>query len=352
MKMRVRGRRWILLLFGACLLYRAGRRSREPAGASAAADARWNSSARLLLLIWTHPFGVYRPLPDCWARFNIAGCVLTDSWPAYPYADAVVVHHREIADGDADLPPEPRPPHQKWIWMNYESPTNTYALPRVEGAFNLTMTYRTDSDIFLPYGYLVPRTSASALNPRPLRVRSREQVLRPRLLAWVVSNWSPSHARVLFYYMLRRYVRVDVFGRAGRPVPGGDVVRILEYYQFYLALENSQHTDYITEKLWNAVLAGAIPVVLGPPRRNYERFLPPQAFIHVDDFPTVRELAQYLVTVSHSSAQLMQHLEWRERYSVHVPPFWDEHYCTACRAARKTKGQTTVVRHITQWFES
>lgn len=311
------------------------------------------------LLIWTHPFGRYHKLPDCLALYQIGGCTLTDDRSAYLEADAVIIHHREVASGTVYLPPEPRPAAQKWIWMNYESPAHTPGLWRLEGMFNLTFTYRTDSDIFLPYGYLVHNKHRTLRNhfAQPLHAPSRtSQLLRPRLLAWVISNWSESHARVAFYYKLRPYIKVDVFGRAGRPLPedrgSGSVVRMLGRYQFYLALENSQHTDYITEKLWNAVLAGSIPVVLGPSRQNYERFLPPEAFIHVEDYPTVRALARYLLRLRRDPARLRRHLDWRGSYSVHKPSFWAEHYCTACSAVRGTRGRTEVVRDLTRWFHS
>uniref|UniRef100_A0A3B4V767 Fucosyltransferase n=1 Tax=Seriola dumerili TaxID=41447 RepID=A0A3B4V767_SERDU len=323
---------------------------------------QWISAenSAVTLLIWTHPFGRYRKLPDCSALFQIDGCTLTDDERAYPQADAVIVHHREVAKGTAELPPDPRPSAQKWIWMNYESPAHTPRLWRFEGVFNLTLSYRTDSDIFLPYGYLIPRerTDRTPQNryAHPLHTPSHSHLLKPRLLAWVISNWSESHARVTFYYQLRRYVQVDVFGRAGRPLPedsgGGSVVRLVGRYQFYLALENSQHTDYITEKLWNAVLAGAVPVVLGPSRKNYERFLPPEAFIHVDDFPSVRGLARYLLMLRRNPVRLRRHLDWRGSYSVHQPVFWAEHYCTACRAVRRNRRKTDVVKDLTYWFRS
>ncbi|XP_041725459.2 alpha-(1,3)-fucosyltransferase 4-like [Coregonus clupeaformis] len=298
------------------------------------------------LLLWTHPFGHYRRLPDCEARFGICGCVLTDDQRMYPWADAVIMHHREIATNATALPPDPRPSGQKWIWMNFESPSHTRGLRRFEGMFNLTMTYRADSDIFLPYGYLVPRLHPHANGPH---TRPR----RPHLLAWVISNWSESQARVVYYRRLANYVGVDVFGRAGVPLPeDSTVVRTVRRYQFYLALENSQHTDYITEKLWNSLLAGAIPVVLGPPRENYERFLPHDAFIHVDDFPSPRLLAQYLLRLRRSPALLQRHLAWRKNYCVHLTAFWAEHYCTACRAVQSHRLRTNTITNLQRWFES
>ncbi|KAM9319086.1 alpha-(1,3)-fucosyltransferase 4-like [Pholidichthys leucotaenia] len=338
-----------LLILGVCFLYLPDPSAPEPP-ASAEEDSP------VTLLIWTHPFGEYGELPDCWERYQVSGCTITDDVRAYPSAEAVLIHHREIATGADGLPPEPRPRAQKWIWMNFESPTHTRMLWSMEGVFNFTMSYRTDSDIFLPYGYLVPRArTADAPRSRFAHaLHRRSSAPRSRLVAWVISNWSQSQARVTFYYQLRRYVRIDVFGRAGRPLPRGSVsvVGQVTRYLFYLALENSQHTDYITEKLWNAVRGGAIPVVLGPSRQNYERFLPPEAFIHVNDFPTVEELARYLLMLRRNPDRLRRHLNWRGSYSLYQPSFWDEHYCTACRAVRRTRGGTDVVRNLERWFTS
>ncbi|XP_029510832.1 alpha-(1,3)-fucosyltransferase 4-like [Oncorhynchus nerka] len=298
------------------------------------------------LLLWTHPFGRYRRLPDCEARFGIRGCVLTDDRRMYPGADAIIMHHREIVTNATALPSDPRPRGQKWIWMNFESPSHTRGLRQFEGLFNLTMTYRADSDIFLPYGYLVTR-----LHPHANAPHTRPR--RPHLLAWVISNWSESQARVAYYRRLVNYVDVDVFGGAGVPLPeDSTVVRTVRRYLFYLALENSQHPDYITEKLWNSLLAGAVPVVLGPPRENYERFLPHDAFIHVDDFSSPRLLAQYLMLLHRSPTLLQRHLAWRRSYSVHLTAFWAEHYCTACRVVRNHSLRTDTITNLQRWFES
>ncbi|CAL8353562.1 unnamed protein product [Lota lota] len=319
---------------------------------SQALDTSNKKPVDVTLLIWTQPFERNRKLPDCQTLYEISGCHLTEDLDAYSEADAVIIHHREIATHVTQLPTEPRPHAQKWIWMNFESPTHTRGLRQLEGVFNLTMSYRTDSDIFLPYGFLVPFPHKTQ-EPRKRLALRNPSYHRPHLVAWVISNWAESQGRVAFYYQLARYVRVDVFGRAGRSVPRGDsVVQLAKRYQFYLALENSRHTDYITEKLWNAVLAGAVPVVLGPPRDNYERFLPPEAFIHVDDFPSVGGLARYLLLLRASPALLRRHLAWRTGFRVQQPAFWGEHFCSACRAVGNLKGRTNRVTHLAKWFRS
>lgn len=311
-----------------------------------------NGNSVVILLLWFHPFGQKTTLSDCLEDFQIGGCRLTDDRRAYGEAEAVIFHHRDIVTATS-LPRQPRPGAQKWIWMNYESPTNTPGLAHFEGIFNLTLTYRMDSDVCLPYGFLMSSWlgSTSQNLDQYLRTPSPSDLLRPRLLAWVVSNWSAAHRRVAFFKQLQRYVHVDVYGRVGRPF-AGSVVELLREYQFYLALENSQHADYITEKLWNPIEAGAIPVVLGPTRKNYERFLPPEAFIHVDDFASARELVRYLLMLRQEPKLLWFHLRWRDNYRMHRPKFWSEHYCTACQAVRRNRGRTNVVKGLARWFNS
>ena len=227
-------------------------------------------------------------MPDCAASYGIQGCTVTTDHEAYSQANAVIIHHREIMDNLNRLPLSPRPQRQKWIWMNLESPTHTSGLEELEGIFNWTMSYKVGSDIFMPYGYLRPRNAT----------RSSSRVLLPhkkRLVAWVISNWNEDHARVILYWKLRTYIPIDVYGRNDKELVNKSVVQTVSQYKFYLAFENSQHPDYITEKLWrNALGSSAVPVVLGPPRSNYERFLPADAFIHVDDFRSPKMLAAYL----------------------------------------------------------
>ncbi|CAN9511445.1 unnamed protein product [Ophioblennius macclurei] len=274
----------------------------------------------------------------------------------YKQADAVLMRHRDVITEEvAPLPPEPRPPGQKWIWFNVESPTNVPRLWEYEGIYNLTLTYREDSDIFLPFGYLIPNVLLDKV-PRapfayPLDFSSDP---RPGFVSWVVSHWTLDLERVSFYKLLKDHIKIDIYGHVGKPIPTGrdSVVEMIKMYRFYLAMENAQHTGYITEKLWNAVRGGAIPVVLGPSRKNYERFLPPEAFIHIDDFPTVQDLAQYLLMVKDSPSLIQMHLSWRKHYSVYMTSMWGEFFCTACRAVRLRKGKTDIVNNLTDWFFS
>ena len=54
---------------------------------------------------------------------------------------------------------------------------------------------------------------------------------------------------------------------------------MLRRYPFYLALENSDEVDYVSEKVFHALEAGVLPVYNGAP--NIADFLPPHSVIDV-----------------------------------------------------------------------
>ena len=64
------------------------------------------------------------------------------------------------------------------------------------------------------------------------------------------------------------------------------------HYWFYLAFENSNCPDYITEKLWRILDSNIVPVVMGG--GNYTRDAPKNSVINVNDFPSVKALADHL----------------------------------------------------------
>ena len=42
------------------------------------------------------------------------------------------------------------------------------------------------------------------------------------------------------------------------------------------------------------IQGGMLPIVMGPRIENYERMLPPDSFLHVDNFTDVSALAEYI----------------------------------------------------------
>ena len=69
------------------------------------------------------------------------------------------------------------------------------------------------------------------------------------------------------------HIDVDIVGRCG-PLSDGDIPGD-EQYKFYLAFENSNCQDYITEKFFNPLRRGdMIPVVMGASKDAYNLYGP------------------------------------------------------------------------------
>jgi len=77
-----------------------------------------------------------------------------------------------------------------------------------------------------------------------------------------------------------------------------------------LAVENSIEEDYVTEKMWQPLKMGAVPIALG---RNVSQHLLPHtsAAIYAEDFSSVEELAGYIKKVSNSSWLWHTHTAWK-----------------------------------------
>ena len=127
---------------------------------------------------------------------------------------------------------------------------------------------------------------------------ARIHALGPRKpVAWLVSNCKTNSQREHYVQELQKHIPVDIFGGCGEPLRcniGRDecFVEIAESYQFYLSFENSLCKDYATEKLFRALAADLVPVVMGG--ANYSNIVPPKSVINVKDFASPELLGKEL----------------------------------------------------------
>lgn len=298
----------------------------------------------VFVLIWFWPFNQTFELDLCGSLFNIHGCILTANRNFIEKADAILIHHRDIAWDASNLPWFPHPPHQKWIWMNSESPSNTAWIPGLNDLFNVSLGYRRDADISVPYGSLIPVHDGfeDFVDFLPSE--------KDKLVCWIVSNYKPEHRRVQYYEQLSKYVQIHVYGEFfERRVSEQEYKDIISSCKFYLSFENSAHKDYITEKLFNTLDLGAVPIVFGPSRKNYECFIPGDAFIHVDDFPSMRALAKHLFLLHRDQTLYLRYFRWRRHFRVKTAYFPVEHSCRSCEYIRQNR-QYQVLTNLYQWY--
>ncbi|TVK90175.1 Alpha-(1,3)-fucosyltransferase 9 [Bagarius yarrelli] len=146
-----------------------------------------------------------------------------------------------------------------------ESPGNSWKMSNLDGLFNLTVNYRRDSDIWVPYGKIVVASEENKTFLIPQK---------DKLVCWIVNNWNPQFQRVQYFHELQKHVRIHTYGGAFQRQLSLDVYyKTLSNCKFYLSFENSIYQDYLTEKLFNPMKVGTVPVVLGPSRENYEEFI-------------------------------------------------------------------------------
>ncbi|CAL9692801.1 unnamed protein product [Knipowitschia caucasica] len=97
------------------------------------------------------------------------------------------------------------------------------------------------------------------------------------------------------------------------------------------------------------MMFGSVPIVLGPPRDNYEKQIPADAFIHINDFANPKELAERLHYLDKHPEEYRDYFRWRAQYEAKLSGFGKEHACKSCSHIRKTRSPE-VVSDLTKWF--
>ncbi|XP_036433798.1 4-galactosyl-N-acetylglucosaminide 3-alpha-L-fucosyltransferase 9-like [Colossoma macropomum] len=307
---------------------------------SVAKQADLEKEAEILILVWIWPFGAPFPVDTCESLFGIKNCHIIDDRNQYEKADAVLFHARDISDEIPNLLKLPRYPLQMWVWMNSESPGYTPRLKGADDLFNLTSNYRRDSDIWAPYGRIVRATEEEKAFQIPKK---------DKLVCWIVSHWNEEFRRVAYFKEFSKHIQVDGFGKHfGKEVNKEDFFKVITSCKFYLSFENSIHRDYISEKVFHPLVLGTVPVVIGPPRDNYEEFIPKDAFIHVDDFRTPKDLAEYLKVIDQNEEMYKGYFAWRKHFVAKVG-HPEEHACRTCEYIRVNRNYR-VSKNINKWY--
>ncbi|CAN7998745.1 unnamed protein product, partial [Ixodes hexagonus] len=227
--------------------------------------------------------------------------------------------------GDTKRGPENR--HQIWILYLLENPTNTLVDSR-EATINWTATYRKDSVIVTPYEKFV--LFDPLVKRRPMN-SVNYAANKTKMVAWFVSNCGAPNGRLQYAHELKKYIQVDIYGACGtlscKRDESENCLRMLDMdYRFYLAFENANCKDYITEKLYNVLRHDVVPIVMGASPEEYRSAAPANSFIHVDDFESPRELATYLKMLSTNDTLYEEYFAWKGTGEFINTYFW----CRLC----------------------
>ncbi|KAF7633594.1 Glyco_tran_10_N domain-containing protein [Meloidogyne graminicola] len=224
-------------------------------------------------------------------------CEYTKNKDLYLNASAFIFHiraeHKEL--------PKARSDKQLYVFFLDESPSYTFDHYKdvPPDFFNITMTYRVESDIYYPYDVFIPfKNNERKPDEYWTEKEVMESVLRKKKLAiMVTSDCNTPSKRENLVAELVVLVQCRV---------------ISTNHMFYLAFENSVCHHYVTEKFWNLKHL-IVPVVLSRRVINQKK-IPDNVYIAVDDFNNTAELAEYLLYLQKNKTAYLKYFEWTKIY--------------------------------------
>ncbi|KAA3468057.1 glycoprotein 3-alpha-L-fucosyltransferase A-like [Gossypium australe] len=169
--------------------------------------------------------------------------------------------------------------------------------------FEIVMTTSLSSDV--PVGYF---SWAEYDIMAPVIPKSEKA-----LAAAFISNCIATNFRLEALMELEKEnIKIDSYGLCHRNRDGGvDKVEILKRYKFSLAFENSNEEDYVTEKFFQSLVAGSVPVVIGAP--NIEDFAPSSdSYLHIKDLKDVRSIAEQMKYLAGNPDAYNRLLRWKQ----------------------------------------
>ncbi|MCP4606055.1 MAG: hypothetical protein GY847_37020 [Proteobacteria bacterium] len=150
-------------------------------------------------------------------------------------------------------------------------------------------------------------------NPERPSVREKREEMRPYFAAYI-SRKRISKREEMFKVLRAKDTTAHALGRCsntGQSAPMGGwscLTETYSKYRFVFAMENKIVPGYITEKILNAFIAGAIPIYWGH-TETVERYFNRHAFINIGNFETLAEAAEYIKHVD-------DHSEMRNKYML------------------------------------
>ncbi|KAL4308347.1 hypothetical protein GQ457_01G000830 [Hibiscus cannabinus] len=180
-------------------------------------------------------------------------------------------------------------------------PNNNIALAQRKG-YEYVMTTSLSSDVPVGYFSWAEYDIMAPVIPK----------IKKALAAAFISNCHAHNFRLQALVGLEKEdIKIDSYGRCNRNHNGKvDKVKTLKHYKFSLAFENSNEEDYVTEKFFQSLVAGSVPVVVGAP--NIEDFAPsPGSYLHIKDLEDIHSVAERMKYLAKNPDAYNQSLRWK-----------------------------------------
>ena len=229
------------------------------------------------------------------------------------YADVVVFHFPDLyncMNEDEIIKQE----GQIWVAWSLECEENYPWMKNREfrDYFDLWMGYHQNADVIYSY---YQESYEEELKKSPFYIPEN------KVCMFISSGFNKSH-RKEYLTELMRYVEIDSYGklynnkRLEKDKGKETLLETISKYKFVIAFENSIAEDYVTEKFYNPLLAGTVPIYKGAP--NVRDFIPGEnCFLDVNLFSAPKELAEFIEECYKNDKLYMQYYEWRKKPILH-----------------------------------
>lgn len=242
--------------------------------------------------------------------------IITTDRKYYNQAYAVVFHLPNIYQSmEDDLD---KSDNQLWVAWNMECEEN-YPWMKDEAfldLFDIRMDYHKDSDIVCSYVDVM--CSQYAKKYKKEFLNTQNILKKENKICMIISSPVNQSRRIEYIKELMQYIEIDSFGKLfnNKQIEndnGRDTkFEIYSKYKFVIAFENAIGDDYVTEKFYDPLLVGTVPIYMGAP--NIEEFIPGNnCYIDIRDYKSPEELANYLKKCFLYNNEYMKYHTWKQR---------------------------------------
>ena len=316
------------------------------------------------VLLWTTMFGSMSWFEE--GKRDISNvcrydCILTDDKREVQTADAVVYHLSDITWGGniknvfSFQFPSYRRRDQVWVLYNMEPITMVLGnYGSWQDVFNWTWSYSKNSDIHAPYGQYrnlsKAEISATVLQLKKTSTHGYDYFHNKSKSGGlaIISNCADDARRYRLIEKIRKFINVDVYGKCGKQCPQdwSSCENLRSSYQFYLAFENSDCRDYVTEKYWSTITRNQIPVVAW--RYPMDGLVIPNSYINVYDFKDLDSAGAYIKMVGENRTLYNSYFEWKKTYRQ----IFKIGLCTLCEKLKDFTQPSQSYVDLYGWFAS
>lgn len=203
-----------------------------------------------------------------------------------------------------------KPEKQIWVgwYMEAEKKYPELKNPEVTELFDIWMSYKKDADLIYPYykhGYT--------------RSFTQRQIRRPQLNKTLIIFSNIIYEKSQYEYLeeLMACIESDSYYTDLNPnlIESNRYMEkqnSSQYYKFIIAFEDVVDTDYVTDKFYDPLLAGSVPIYLGAP--NIEDFAPgDNCFVDVRRFEDPKSLANFIRKCYEDEQLYAKFFEWKNQ---------------------------------------